>query len=506
MKRTRTYIATICALALVLCFYTQQSAMAEIGHTLVTLPENDDVASDTNLGDNQWCLIGPPYRPQRPGAVRVIISALHDTNYHSGTDRDGSNFQYQSEDGVVEVTARVRVDWNSDALDQLPDKRDALAQKILGTPVWFLVMDPPDESVYIANGLNRLQGETQHYIGDNHDPTIKRGKLSAAPTYTAWAETIVKDGNTIGIAVLPKYVRTEHSGNMDYRIYEAKVRLETTHRYGGDNYIVLARFNEMNPTKYQDSSGKHVLDVSMNPFTDKGKYAWGCSPSGTMYAWKRIYLEVDTMFRTGSYLVANAAAGQKQIQLASVAGLAANDKIYVFGSHDVNTDKCEAAEIESINQDTKTITVKANLTNAYNKGVKDNDAAIGKRILKANGDIDDAATFYTIPDYISDVLKQCYEPAFDEFVEVPDPQFEAMNFPKGRGWLPYDASVAPGADERERNLNLQVFSQRWFKNKEPRADDLLLLPDDQLHNVEPHRAAQNTGKENYFHLMLSGPT
>jgi hypothetical protein len=270
-------------------------------------------------------------------------------------------------------------------------------------------------------------------------------------------------------------------------VYSVRTILEITARYGGDNYRILASINQ----KLDDS----LLDTNKNPKTanilESGYEAWDCKRSGDMYAWKRCYVEVDEMFRAGAYLDADAAAGQKQIQLKSVAGLAANDKIYVFECDKWNEGQWtegghEYAEIDSINAETKTVTVKANLTNAYAKGASGEEAAVGK--LVGGGTLEncnEASTFFLAD---LSLLKSCYDPAFVEFKELPD----------GVGPVPYKALLS--TQQRtilERQEDLRAFSQPWFKNKDTtnREEDLF--------DTDPGSKAPNqpTGKKNYFHVI-----
>lgn len=137
--------------------------------------------------------------------------------------------------------------------------RASISPAIAGKAVYLRVYDPDDLSSY----------ETDSVGDDNHDPAMPRGDLHAAPGYSAVAGSAVADsnGNTIEIAV-----STDAGGFAD-------VDLTITNRYAGDNYSVAAAF------------------AASPPATGKA--------SGLLVAWKRVYVELDSMWKFGKDLTAD---------------------------------------------------------------------------------------------------------------------------------------------------------------------------------------------------------
>jgi hypothetical protein len=132
---------------------------------------------------------------------------------------------------------------------------------------------------------------------------------------------------------------------------EAEVILTVTDRYAGDNYIVQS--------------------------SHRSSFA-SLKESGTLVAWKRVYVEEDKMFKKGTDLAADFTADGNSdadvIQVVDASGFAVNDSIVIF---DADHPSGETRTISAINGNNITV---ADLTNSYNAGYASGDkgAAIGR--------------------------------------------------------------------------------------------------------------------------------
>lgn len=134
-----------------------------------------------------------------------------------------------------------------------------------GTQIYLNVTDPPDPSTY--KPAPTTPGP------DNIDTGA--GKLALSPSDT-------------GAATLTFTAPT--SGNQT-------IYLNTTGFAGGDNYVVKAT-----PDPDLVSNPNFVCGAATN-----------CQESGTITAWKRVYLEKKRMFRNGLFIAAPAPAGTNQV-------------------------------------------------------------------------------------------------------------------------------------------------------------------------------------------------
>lgn len=469
------------------------SAHAEISCEVHTLPENDVIDTDVgdlpshrdpNTGPKQWV----------PGAVRVMISALHDQQYHEGEQwyKDTSHeppvsqkYDYQTEDGKVLITVEIWVP-EDDCNPNGGAKPLARHNEIENTPVWILTIDPADKSVYAPNPA----------VDDNRDDAnLKRGNLTVAPGFAAEPNPIVKNGKTIGFGIKPKYDYTL-SG---WRVYTVKAVLEITSHCGGDNYQILASFSQ--------KLDNNLLDANQNPKTVRihhhDSYVWDCQPSGTMCAWKRCYLEMDKMFRNGRSLKFDMDNGnltqiilRKKDAADPVAEIAAGDRIMVFDTDNDDAHPGEIAEIISVTQgdDYTAINIDKNLeAGNQNQGLQkaymvNKLASIGVLVnCDANGQFNEGQTYFLAN---LELLKKAYDPAFIELNALPD----------GVGPIPFEYKVGYTGQPFSFSLHLlalQMTSQPWFKNKDLRIDDDITDPPARTGN------AVATGKENYFHIVAA---
>jgi hypothetical protein len=127
-----------------------------------------------------------------------------------------------------------------------------------GVKVWFRVVDPPDAAPYV------VRAGDQH-TDDNHDP--------------------------LGGRLIVTEATSDSEGNVE-------TELEITSFAAGDNYRVEGSFN-------QSFSCPNAT----------------CPSTGILTAWKRVYVEVNKMFRRGTTVMGAVAPGAKQILVSETEGL-----------------------------------------------------------------------------------------------------------------------------------------------------------------------------------------
>jgi hypothetical protein len=127
-----------------------------------------------------------------------------------------------------------------------------------GVKVWFRVVDPPDAAAYVVRAGDQRND-------DNHDPA--GGRLT----------------------------HTEATSDGDGKV---ETELEITSFAAGDNYRVEASFNE--------------------DFTCPNA---ACPSTGILTAWKRVYVEVNKMFRRGTTVREPVMPGAKAIRIWDIRGL-----------------------------------------------------------------------------------------------------------------------------------------------------------------------------------------
>jgi hypothetical protein len=178
--------------------------------------------------------------------------------------------------------------------------------------------------------------------------------------------------------------------------------LTVTGRYAGDNYRVRARFAAVGPV---------------------------VAKTGVITAWKRVFVEMDRMFRAaGQYLTANATAGAATLAVTSSSRFAAGDTVDVF---DAVNDTPEIRQVQSVGPTTITLTSPINLSHATS-----DSAYVGR---EADG-------FYQTD------LSYVYAAFDDGFVEV-------VPRPDGAHPIPYKPE-----SELDTEAHQSAFSAIWFKN------------------------------------------
>lgn len=180
------------------------------------------ISKSGNIGLNFDCETDFEIHPNindfsRGNIGKIMIATWQDDDYYT---------PFQTVDGEVKIAVYLPLDK-------------------VGTTVYFRVTqsDPDDLSSYEKDELG----------GDNKDPVIMNGKLNSSSAICV-AETV--DGRDLAVA---------------------KVSLEITNQYAGDNYQVEA-------TLSSDWDG----DIKKTPI---------------LVAWKRLYIEYDQMYKKGATII-----------------------------------------------------------------------------------------------------------------------------------------------------------------------------------------------------------
>lgn len=255
-------------------------------------------------------------------------------------------------------------------------------------PVYLSVIDPPDESPYIVNpGYD-----------DNADPS--NGLLEAVVGYTS-----VYGGKNL-------LVYTNQQGYIE-------AKLSITDHCSGDNYIV---------------SATPLLQSNFSEPDETGK----------LIAWKRVYLEVDSMYKVGSDLTSNFTPNSNQlipdqIFLDDTSWCSIDDEILIFDSNHEG----ETAVITYV--DNNSIEVDRKLVNHYSMGYPGGGASVAKP----------SAGHYTLD---LGALEDAYGGdiyghdggCFVEFVETKN----------GANNVPYKYVLGDTSDP-----DIGAYSLLWFKNR-----------------------------------------
>lgn len=193
-----------------------------------------------------------------PERERMVLTHKYrtDDDYPSSFQR---SVPFQNRDGSVMITGTATN----------PDGTPYANQ-----PIYVRFYDPIDPSQYIP--------ASAHHAWDNQQSGSFRDQENfSLPLYNALA--------------LPWYVDTTDASGRFQTI------LTMTRQFAGDNAAVEA------------SAVPLALPLGLG----SGECPdWtGCSRSGTFTMWKRMYLEVDQMFRSGAFLAQDALAGSTQIEV-----------------------------------------------------------------------------------------------------------------------------------------------------------------------------------------------
>ena len=159
---------------------------------------------------------------------------------------------------------------------------------LVGQRVYFRTFDPDDKSPYEADSLT----------DDNRHATFRRGSLEVPAGYTevAASRQLDTNGNVIELGVLST------TGGI------AEADLQITDRYSGDNYLVAAHCGP--------------------------KPALTNRQTANMVAWKRVYLERDSMYTKGGTITSSftpdANTADDVLTLDSTTDLAVGNMITIF--------------------------------------------------------------------------------------------------------------------------------------------------------------------------------
>jgi hypothetical protein len=211
----------------------------------------------------------------------------------------------------------------------------------------------------------------------------------------------------------------------------AEVVLRTTAGYAGDNYQVRAT----------------MVDPQGKPFNNPGSLLTVSGASNyanineadikatiVFTAWRRVYFEQDTMYRVGSLLDANAAAGQDKVKVdpKKASLFAVGDEVRVMDASGREAQLLKVTDVTG-----NVLTLDGNLVNAYKSG-NANYGFVGK-------ETGTAATDFYLPD-ISKLL-ETFDDAYTEVVKLDD----------GGDSIPTYEPTSKTA--------FLAFSEEWFKNK-----------------------------------------
>ena len=338
--------------------------------------------------------------------TKVLISAKHGGGYPS---------PYQTQDGQIRIIAKVKGGRGK---------------------VVFEVVDPDDPSPYPEDtDHDTIWPQIEGLVmddnpNDNRDPN-KNGRLA----YDTFQDNCLR----------PRQVRIgdpNQSRRLPDGTWEVWTNLLITDRFAGDNYIVRATCEEVEAGKYFHEQPKL-----------QGKY----KESGLLTAWKRVYCEVDKMYKIGTDLSQDANVGDVKVFVRSARALdnnrhiielrpsqifSVNDEIVVF---DADHPEGERRKIVAIDDNEMSITLDKPLQNSYKASPDDAYYAYegkGAAIAKPSEGFWEAD---------SALIQTTLEPCF---VEVIFPQ-------EGAGAVPYKHFTYEAQSGRG-YLGLNHFSQLWF--------------------------------------------
>jgi len=365
----------------------------------------------------------------------------------------------QTKDREIEITARIYPPPTATAT------------------VRFRVVDPGDTAPYVTPTPGP---------GDNRDATTGTGRLEPHPSHTPIASPSPSPRTTLA-------VNTDGSGT-------AKVILHITGRYAGDNYRVKA---SLTATPSPDAT----------PLAEE-------EATTLLTAWKRVYVEVDKMFRAGSDLARASGSdipGQdaKKVYAKDISVFQADEWVMVISNeseaHNMGVNGDNIALVDRVvptatppptgtpppTLEPAHLVLKTALTRRYWRAVERKLPAIsqgghvGKVVKKAGGSVDEDATFYHVD---TGFTTKAYDPAFVEVLFPPEGAGPVPHRPYFTRRLPSHVIPTPSPSPGEPHLTpaLTTFSQTWFANR----------------GVHEERApapysvgARMTGGKNYFHLV-----
>jgi hypothetical protein len=298
-------------------------------------------------------------------------------------------------------------------------------------PVYFRVKDPPDVEKYNPDRKN----------GDNRDQA-RPGTLDQQV-----ANSVLCQQPNGSAEPTPRAI--------------AEVELTITNRYSGDNYIV---------------------EVSLDQTFPAGKTQCTC----ILTAWKRMYVEYDTMPRSDKTAQCvrkveadDIVATENEVYIPMGCGddFAASSWVHVYDNGDGPNSAGEVRQIDHVDKTTyapnlAALILKTNLNYVYRYS---NLAHVAPVVADATGKVNMGASYYC-PDFA--LVSSAFDPAFVEFRSQTN---------AGGGPVKYFPNMSCV------DAILTQFSQTWFLNKKLRWDDADDLPVGQ--------AFTPTGKYNYIQVI-----
>ncbi|UCF81155.1 MAG: IPT/TIG domain-containing protein [Acidobacteriota bacterium] len=295
---------------------------------------------------------------------------------------------------------------------------------LVGETVYLRIIDPPDTALYGTPSF-----------GDNNDKVAGEdaGSFSAADRSVDTTSVVTGADGTV------------------------EVTLYITDRYAGDNYKIQASFEPF------------AGDDPPNPGTRIK------AESGTITAWKRIYVERDDMYRRGGMLFSDFTPDGDSlpdtIQVETGHNLIVGDGIDIFDAdHPVEMFAHEAATIQTITPDTgfDSVALDVDLQQGYNAGFAGGDKGAGVGVPSTG--------FYKAD---AGLLHDTYGEVFVEYL-FPD---------AGRGAVPYRPSFVLA--------DLTPFRDIWFSNQ-TKANYLFLVGGTERSDNPLSKGTSHDGKELNF--------
>lgn len=220
-------------------------------------------------------------------AGRVLISAKHGGGFYT---------PFQTTNAVVNIKAKIKptppMDWDS-------------------LTVYFEVIDPDDLSHYegpdpVPSDPNQQQDSIPN---DNRDPN-KKMENGVGVDYADFQISC------LGVNGRSSLVEVDEEGAF------ARTKLKITNRYSGDNYQVRATLQKPhNLEPFDTRSSLNGLDrVLISDIAE----------SATLVAWKRVYIEFDKMYKSGTHLNGDADANARTLSVESIRDFKSGESAILF--------------------------------------------------------------------------------------------------------------------------------------------------------------------------------
>ncbi len=354
---------------------------------------------------------------------RIMISTEHDNTYYTEDRTTAVDGFAQTEDRKVTISAYVD-------------------PAVEGARIYFEVIDP-DDPVDQGNGAYREDQTpiTPFVAGDaaaapNTDPNDNRDEAkSMGGTAGAPGGTLAKYNN-LQASLSARSDVTELKTIDDFERGVAEVVLTITNRYAGDNYRVRATCHDPKGKPFNEESG-----VTADTDADADIPDNILPRTSVLTAWKRVYLEIDKMFRVGADLSVDSGADQankKEIHVATAGlNLAAGDTVRILDKDDQQSPFGETGTVASVEADK--IVLQADMSGNYDIA---KHAHVGKDVDASDG------TFVAFYEADTSAVAGLFS---DAFVEV-------KSLTTGAGPSPYFEPFTSSNETKDQG----VYANRWF--------------------------------------------